>query len=90
MLLLPGLGWLGPDVVEEVLGGSWSRCRCCAGLGLGLGLGCGLGPWCADVFCLLLGGGLGFWLGCGRGFRWAVSLGGSGAARGGDGFGGPF
>ena len=41
-LLPPGLGWLGLNVIEDVLGGSGLRCRRGAGLGLGLGFGCGL------------------------------------------------
>ena len=89
-LLLPGLGWQGPEVVEDVLGGSGSRCRCAAGLRLGLGLGGGLRSWCFDRFGWLLGGGLGFRPGCGRGFCWGMGLGGGGGARGGDGLGGPF
>ena len=44
-LLRPDLGWLGPEVVEDVLGGSGLRCRRGAGLGLGLGSGHGLTPW---------------------------------------------
>ena len=47
-LLPPGLGWLGPNVVEEVFGGSGSRCRRGAGLWLGLGLGCRLRSRRAD------------------------------------------
>ena len=39
-LLPPGLGWLGLNVVEDVLGGSGLRCRRVAGLGLGLAFGC--------------------------------------------------
>ena len=89
-LLLPGLGWLGPEVVEEVLGGWGLRCRCGARLGLPFGLGSGPRPWCVDGFGWLLGGGLGFWPGCGCGFRWGVGLGGGGGARGGDEFGGLF
>ena len=43
--LLPlGLGWLGPNVIEDILGGSGLRCRRGAGLGLGLGLAAGCGP----------------------------------------------
>ena len=38
----PDLGWLGPNVVEDVLGESGPRCRRGAGLGLGLGFCCGL------------------------------------------------
>ena len=89
-LLLPGLGWLGPDVVEDVLGGPGSRCCRGAALGLGLGFGCGLRLWCGDGFGWLLGGGLAFRLDCERGLRWGVGLGRGGGARGGDGFGGPF
>ena len=85
-LLLPGLGWLWPEIVEEVLGGWGSRCRRGAGLGLPFGLGSGPRPWCVDGFGWLLGGGLGFWPGCGCGFRWGVG----GGARGEDGFGGLF
>ena len=59
-LLPQGLGWLGPEVVEDVLRGSGSRCRCGAGLGLELAIFCGLRPWCTDGFQWLLGGGLGF------------------------------
>ena len=35
VLLPPGLGRLGPNVIEDVPGGSGSRCRGGAGLGLG-------------------------------------------------------
>ena len=90
VLLPPGLGRLGPNVIEDVLGGSGSRCRLGAGLGLGFGLGCGLRSWRADGFGWLFGGGLGFRLGCGCGPRWGVGLGGGGVAGGGDGFGGSF
>ena len=90
MLLPPGLGRLGPNVVEDVLGGSGLRCRRGAGLGLGFGLGCGLRSWRADEFGWLFGGGLGFRLGCGCGPCQGVGLGGGRVARGGDGFGGPF
>ena len=58
-LLPSGLGRLGPDVVEDILGGPGSRCRRGAGFGLGFGLGCGL-PF---------GGGLGLWLGRGLGLE---------------------
>ena len=40
-LLPPGLGRLGPNVIEDVLGGPGSRCRRGAGFGLGFELGCG-------------------------------------------------
>ena len=40
-LLPSGLGRLGPDVVEDILGGPGSRCRRGAELGLGLGLAAG-------------------------------------------------
>ena len=75
MLLLPGLGWLGPNAVEDVLGWSGSHCRRGAGLGLGLGLGCGLRSRRAGGFGRLLGGGLGFRQGCGRGLvgAWALA-----------------
>ena len=49
-LLPPGLGRLGPNVIEEVLGGSGSRCRCGAEFALGFGLGCRLRSWRADGF----------------------------------------
>ena len=49
-LLPSGLGRLGPDVIEDVLGGPGSRCRRGAGFGLGFGLGCGLWSWRADGF----------------------------------------
>ena len=42
VLLPPGLGWLGLNVIEDVLGGSGLRCRRGARLGLWLGFGCGL------------------------------------------------
>ena len=71
-LLPPGLGLLGPEVVEDVRRGLGSRCRSGAGLRLGLGFGTGLGPRCSDGFGWLIGGGLGFWQGCGRGLRWGV------------------
>ena len=86
-LLPPGLGRLGPNVIEDVLGGSGSRCCRGAGLGLGLEFGCGLWSWRADGLGWLLGGGLGFRPGCGCGPRRGVGLGGGGFARGGDGFG---
>ena len=61
--LMPlGLGSLGPNVVEDVLGGSGSRCRRGAGLGLRLGFGCGLRSRRAWG----LGGGLAAVLGFGR------------------------
>ena len=87
-LLPPGLGWLRPKVVEDVLGGSGSRFRRGTGLGLGPEFGCGLRSRRAGGFGWLLGGGLGFRPGCGRGLRWGVGLGGGGVARVGDGFGG--
>ena len=89
-LLPPGLGRLGPNVIEDVLGGSGSRCCRGAGLGLGLEFGCGLWSWRADGLGWLLGGGPGFRPGCGCGPRRGVGLGGGGFARGGDGFGGLF
>ena len=88
--LPPGLGWLGLNVIEDVLGGSGSHCLRGAGLGLGLWFGCGLRSRRADGFGRLLGGGLGSRPGCRRGPRRGVGLGGGGFARGGDGFGGPF
>ena len=72
-LLPSGLGRLGPDVIEDVLGGPGSRCRRGAGFGLGFGLGCGLR---ADGFGWPFGGGLGLRLGRGCGFRQGVGLGG--------------
>ena len=87
-LLPSGLGRLGLDVIEDVLGGPGSRCRRGAGLGLWFGLGCGLRSWRADGFGWLFGGGLGFRLGRGCGLRRGVGLGGGGAARGRGGFGG--
>ena len=78
VLLPPGLGRLGPNVIEDVLGASGLRCRCGAGRGLGFGLGCGLRSWRADEFGWLFGGGLGFRLGCGCGPRQGVGLGGGG------------
>ena len=67
VLLPPGLGRLGRNVIEYVLGGSGSRCRRGAGFGLGFGLGCGWRSWRADGFGWLFGGGLGFRLGRGCG-----------------------
>ena len=90
VLLLPGLGWLGPEVVEDVLGGSGWRCCRGVGLRLGLGFGSGLRLWCADGFGWLLGGGLGLLPGCGRGLRWGVGPGSGVVACGGNGFGGLF
>ena len=87
-LLLPGLGWLGPEVVVEVHGGLGSGRRRGARLGLGLWFRSGLRPWCVDGFEWLLGGGLEFRPVCGRGFSWGMGLGSSRGARGGDGFGG--
>ena len=68
-LLPPSLGWLGVEVVEDVLG--VLGCRCCRGawLELGFGIGSRLGPRCGDGFGWLLGAGLGFRPGCGRGLR---------------------
>ena len=43
-LLLPGLGWLGLEFVDDVLGGSGSCCR----RGAGLRFCCKLRLWCAD------------------------------------------
>ena len=86
-LLLPGLRWLGPEVVEDVLRGSGLCCPLGARLGLGLGFGCGLKLCCADGLGWLLGRGLGFQPGCGRRLRLGVGLGGGGVARGGAGFG---
>ena len=83
-LLLPGLGWPGPEVIEDVLGESVSRCRRGARLGLGLGFGCRLKPWCANGFGCLLDGGLRARASLGRG-TWRRRV-----ARDGDGFGGPF
>ena len=89
-LLPPGLGWLGLNLIKDVLGGSGLRCRRSAELWLGLGFGCGLRSRRANWFGWLLGGGLGFRPGCGRGPRRGVGLRGGGFARGGDGFGGLF
>ena len=89
-LLPAGLGRLGPNVIEDVLGGPGLRCRRGDGFGLRLGLGCGLRSWRADGFGWLFGGGLGFRLGRGFGPRRGVGLGGGGVARGGGVFGGPF
>ena len=85
--LPPGLGRLGPNVIEDVLGGPGSRCRRGAGFGIGFGLGCGLRSWRADGFGWLFGGGLGSRLGRGCGPRRGVGLGGGGVARGGGGLG---
>ena len=49
-LLLPGVGWLGPEVLEDVLGGSGLRCCPVARPGLGLGFGSGLRLRCSDSF----------------------------------------
>ena len=81
-LLPPGRGRLGPKVIEDVLGGSGSRCCRGAGFGLGFGLGCGLRSWRADGFGWLFGGGLGFRLGRGCGPRRSLGLGRGGVARG--------
>ena len=78
-LLLPGLGWRGPEDVEDVLGGLGLRCRRGAGLVPGLGLGSGLRPGCVDGLGWLLGGGLGVWPGCGIGLHRCVGHGGGGA-----------
>ena len=78
-LLPPGLGRLGPNVIEDVLGGSGPRCRRGARFRLGFGLCCGLRSWCADGFGWLFGGGLGFRLGRGCGPRRGVGLVGAGA-----------
>ena len=76
VLLPPGLGRLGPNVIEDVLGGSGLRCRRGAGLGLAFELGCRMQSWRADGFRWLSGSGLGFRLGCGCGPRqgvWALA-----------------
>ena len=73
-LLPPGLGWLGLNVIDDVLRGLGSRCRRGAGLGLGLWFGCGLRPRRADEFGRLRGGGLGFRPGRGRGLVGACAL----------------
>ena len=75
MLLPPGLGRLGPNVIEDILGGFGSRCCRGARLGLGFGLGCGLRSWRADVFGWLFGGSLGFRLGRRAGLvgAWALA-----------------
>ena len=75
VLLPPGPGRLGPNVIEDLLGGSGSRCRRGAGSGLGSGLGCGLRSWRADGFGWLFGGGLGFgWVtGAGLVGAWALA-----------------
>ena len=88
VLLPSGLGQLGPNVIEDVLMGSGSRCRRGAGLGLGFGPDCGLRSWRADGFGWLFGGGPGLRLSCGCGPRRGLGLGGGGVDRGGDGFGG--
>ena len=71
-LLMPGLCWQGPGVVEDVRGGLGLRCGLGARPGLGLGFGGGSGPWCGGGLGLLLGGGLGwlpsFGLRCSAGF----------------------
>ena len=74
-LLPSGLGQLGPNVIEDVLGGPGSRCRRGAGFGLGFGLGCRLRSWRADGFGWLFGGGLGFGWVVGVGFvgAWALA-----------------
>ena len=90
VLLPPGLGRPGSNVMEDVLGGSGSRCCRGAGFGLGFRLGCGLRSWRTDGFGWLFGGSRGFRLGRGCGPRRGVGLGGGGVARGRDGFGGPF
>ena len=81
VLLSLGLGRLGPNVIEDVLGGLGSRCRCGAWLRLGFGPGCGLQSWRADGFRGLVGGGLGFRLVCGCRPLQSVGLGGGGVAR---------
>ena len=73
-LLLPDLGWLGPEAVEDVLGGRGWRCRCGARLGLELGFDWGLSLSCGNGSGWLLGGGLGFRPGCGRRFHWGPGL----------------
>ena len=78
--LLPGLGCLGPDVVEDFFGGSVSRCLRGSGLWLEFVFRCGLRLWCADGLGWLLDGGLGFRPGCGRVLHWGVGLGCSRAA----------
>ena len=74
-LLPPGLGRLGPNVIEDVLGGPGSRCRRGAGLGLGFGLGCGLRSWRADGLggCLAAVSGFGWVAGVGLVGAWALA-----------------
>ena len=86
-LLPPGLGRLGPNVIEDVLGGPGSRCRRGAGFGLGFGLGCGLRSWRADGFGWLFGGGLVFRLAAGVGLVGAWALAAAGLLAAGAGLG---
>ena len=90
MLLPPGLGRLGPNVIEHVLGGSGSRCRRGAGLGLEFGLGCGLRSWPLMGLggCLAVVLGFGWVAGAGLVGAWALAA--AGLLAVGTGFGGPF
>ena len=74
-LLPSGLGRLGPDVIEDVLGGPGSRCCRGAGFELGFGLGCGLRSWRAGGFGWPFGGALCFGWVVGVGFvgAWALA-----------------
>ena len=74
-LLPPGLGRLGTNVIEDVSGGSGSRCRLGAGLGLGLGLaaGCGRGALAGLGGCLAPVLGFGRVAGAGLVGAWALA-----------------
>ena len=67
VLLPPGLRRLRPNVIQDVLGESGSRCSRGAGLGLGSWLGCGLRSWRLT--------GLGGCLAAVLGFAWVAGAG---------------
>ena len=88
-LLPPGLGRLGPNVIEDVPGGSASRCCRGAGsdLGLGLAVGCGRGALTGLGGCLAAVLGFGWVAGVGLVEAWALAAAGFLAAGAGSGAG---
>ena len=74
-LLPPSLGRLGPNVIEDVLGGPGSRCRRGAGFGLGFDLaaGCGRGALTDLGGCFAAVLGFGWVAGVGLAGAWALA-----------------
>ena len=75
MLLPPGLGQLGPNVIEDVLGGRACAAVVAPGLGLGLGLaaGCGRGALMGLGGCLAAVLGFGWVAAAGLVGAWALA-----------------